>query len=128
MGPLHPIFVSEGVASSGVPRAVKRVGGWGRTHSPCGLPRLFSGGRFAELRILRAGRSRWHEAFRREVVAGDPGGTRSQLSIRGHEPSALSCYPGWPGTRVSTRLRADPYQSGSVLAAFGTNAKSPLGW
>ncbi len=38
MGPLHLIFVSEGASSSGVPRAVKRAGGWGRTQAPCGLP------------------------------------------------------------------------------------------
>jgi hypothetical protein len=29
--------------------------------------------------------------------------------------------------RISTLLRADPNQSGSVLVAFGTTAKHPLG-
>ena len=55
------------------------------------------------------------------------GGTGPLSVIRGHEPSALSCHPGWPDTRASTRLRADPNQSGSVLVAVGTNAKPLAG-
>jgi len=84
MGPLHLIFVYEGASSSGVPRAVKRAGGWGRTQAPCGLPLTpYTGD-------LSCGGNSGAGIF----AAKSPGGTGSLTVIRGHEISCTVCFPG----------------------------------
>ena len=54
------------------------------------------------------------------ISARGPGGTGPPPDIRGHELSAAACIEVDLIRGTSTLLRADPYQSGSVLVRCGS--------
>ena len=102
---------------------VSRAGGAGRTQAPCGLaPIPSSGDPTCSIGYPgQAGHMSCHLRGGR-ISARGPRGTGPPPDIRGHELFAAACVKvDLIGT--STLLRAEPYQSGSVLVAAGINAK-----
>ena len=61
------------------------------------------------------------------ISARGPGGTGPPPDIRGHELSAATCIKVDLIRGISTLLRADPYQLGSVLVRCGSKRKSLIG-
>ena len=100
---------------------VSRAGGAGRTQAPCGLAPIPSSGDYTcSIRYLGQTGHMSCILWGGRISARGPGGTGPPPDIRGHEFLRSDQYPGLSGWGTGTLLRADPYQSGSVLVRCGS--------
>ena len=119
-GPLLPTAAAC-VSSFGVPRAARLSSGrsWAHSGAVRACPDPLFGGPYMQHRIswadghmsciLRGGR----------ISARGPGGTGPPPDIWGHEFFAAASIQVYLAGGTGTLLRADPYQSGSVLVRCG---------
>jgi len=104
-----------------------RTGGAGRTQTPCELARSPLQGTYMLHRISWVDEPQELHSQGREDLVQRSREHGAAARHRGHELSAATCIKVDLIRGISTLLRADPYQLGSVLVRCGSKRKSLIG-